>query len=198
MLRNEGKLKVIFVTKNEHKFMEAKAIAESMGIVLIQSHIRKVEIQAFDLKEIAVFSSRYVRNELSSSTYIVEDAGLFVRRLNGFPGPYSSYVYKTIGCEGVLKLLEGIDDRRATFKSVVVLYDPRIGEVIFEGITEGTISYSIRGKGGFGFDPIFIPKMLKRTYAELTLAEKNEISHRAKAMKKTFGFIKYHLKTESN
>lgn len=195
MLESEKRLRVIFVTKNEHKFLEAKAIAESIGVTLIQSYIKKVEIQAPELEEIAIFSSRYIRNKLGNTTYIVEDAGLFIKYLNGFPGPYSSYVYKTIGCEGILKLLRGVNNREATFKSVVVLYDPRIGEMIFEGITEGTISYSIRGKGGFGFDPIFIPKKFERTYAELTLTDKNRVSHRAKAMKKTFNFIKHHLKS---
>jgi len=196
MSRRERELKVVFVTKNRHKFMEAKAIAESMGITLVQCRLKKVEIQSYDLREIALFSSRYVRSKLKDSTYLVEDAGLFVSYLNGFPGPYSSYVYKTIGCEGILKLLEGVDDREAVFKSVVVLYGPLLGEKIFEGETKGIIANSMRGERGFGFDPIFIPEGLKSTYAELTLDEKNQVSHRAKAIKKALNFIKNRLKEE--
>ncbi len=184
-----GGLRVLFVTGNRHKFEEAKAVAESLGVSLVQARLRKLEIQSDDLREIAVFSSRSVRSHLSGETYIVEDAGLFIHSLGGFPGPYSSYVYRTIGCEGVLKLLAGVEDRRATFRSVVVLHDPRLGEHVFVGETRGAISREARGSGGFGFDPIFVPEGESRTYAEMTLSEKNALSHRAKAVRGALSFL---------
>jgi len=121
--------------------------------------------------------------------FFVEDAGLFIRALNGFPGPYSSFVYKTIGIRGILKLLNDVSDRTAFFKSVIGLWCNDHIE-IFEGVVEGHITKEPRGAGGFGFDPIFIPKGCKKTFAEMSVDEKNLFSHRAKASEQMIGFLK--------
>ena len=109
---------------------------------------------------------------------IVEDDGIFIDSLGGFPGPYSSYVHKTIGNKGILNLLKY--NRGAKFVSTITYCDKN-GLESFEGKLDGTISKSQKGRG-WGYDPIFIPKNMQKTFAQLD--EKNIISHRYKALKK--------------
>ena len=144
--------------------------------------VEKEEIQSSRLEEIALHALR--RIDFHDAPFFVEDAGLFVEALNGFPGPYSSYVYKTIGCEGILKLLEGLDNRKAYFLSVVALKAPGLGDVVFNGKVNGIIASEMRGEKGFGFDPIFIPDGCEKTFAEMSIEEKSRYSHRGKALRK--------------
>ena len=109
---------------------------------------------------------------------IIEDDGLHIDSLDGFPGPYSSYVQKTIGNQGIINLVK--TDRSAKFVSNIIYHDKYCFKS-FEGKLFGTISKSEKGNG-WGFDPLFIPKNQKQTYGELT--DKNNISHRYKALKK--------------
>jgi XTP/dITP diphosphohydrolase len=114
-----------------------------------------------------------------------------VNALKGFPGPYAAYVYKTISNPGMLKLMENVKDRAATFRSVIAYYDGRGEPVCFEGEATGRISYDeIWGnlKTGFGFDPIFQPMGSEKTFAEMTIEEKNGFSHRANAVRKFAGW----------
>jgi len=99
----------------------------------------------------------------------------------GFPGVYSSYVYKRLGCAGVLKLLEEARNRAARFETVFLLRTADDHEV-FHGECRGSISDRERGSSGFGFDPIFVPEGGTKTFAEMTVTEKNAVSHRAKAV----------------
>lgn len=178
------KLKLYFITSNKHKYMEVLRIAEKYGICLEMMPGMKFEIQSDSLEEISIYSA--IENyKVLRKPLMVEDAGLFIKALNGFPGPYSSYVYKTIGINGILKLMEGVEDRRAYFMSVVTI----IAEPIFiveKGLVNGLISNEPRGSFGFGFDPIFIPEGSTKTFAEMTVEEKNKYSHRAKAVEKAF------------
>lgn len=173
---------IYFATSNENKFYEAKSILEEYNISIERSNLKRIEIQNSDLVEIAV----YALNEASKKgvyPILIEDSGLFIKAYNGFPGPYSSYIYKTLSLNGILKLMRNDENREAEFKSVIAF--SRIPHNIntFSGITLGNISYEPRGKYGFGFDPIFIPKGSKKTFAEMPLSEKNELSHRASAFK---------------
>jgi len=109
--------------------------------------------------------------------------------LSGFPGPYAAYVYKTIHNSGILKLMEGVKDRRAVFQSVIAYCDDQTccEPKIFCGESKGritTVERKEQGKSGFGFDPIFEPDGSKKTFAEMTLEEKNGYSHRANAIRK--------------
>jgi XTP/dITP diphosphohydrolase len=125
-------------------------------------------------------------------SYFIEDAGFFVDvPLNGFPGVYSNYVLNTIGNKGILDLIRDYDETKAHFETVIALYfQPYDETYIFEGMVEGKLARTIRGRGGFGFDPIFIPAELpNRTFAELTVEEKNSVSHRGKAWKKLVDFL---------
>ncbi|MEM0085777.1 MAG: RdgB/HAM1 family non-canonical purine NTP pyrophosphatase, partial [Zestosphaera sp.] len=155
----------------------------------------KVEIQSDDLTSIALYSavqaSLYLREP-----FFVEDAGLYIKSLKGFPGPFSSYVYKTIGVEGVLKLMSSVSDRTAFFKSVIVLYYPQQGFKVFEGVVYGSISLEARGSGGFGFDPIFVPEGHHKTFAELDLETKNSLSHRGRAFRAMVSWLRTAYKSQ--
>jgi XTP/dITP diphosphohydrolase len=174
--------KIFLVSRNEGKIKEFRGLGVSECVDVIPVSLDKVEIQSDDLALIALYSavqaSLYLRD-----VFFVEDAGLYITSLKGFPGPYSSYVYKTIGVEGVLKLMSGVDDRSASFESVIVLHCPRQGFKVFKGSVRGTISFEARGSGGFGFDPIFIPEGHTKTFAEMDLETKNTLSHRARAFR---------------
>ncbi len=169
---------VLFVSSNKNKFNEAKNILSKNGINLgfFKSSLR--EIQAESIKEIAALKVDEAYRQCNKPV-IVEDAGLFVESLNGFPGPFSSYVFKTIGNSGILRLVK--TNRKAKFQSVVAYCDNKFGVVLFDSKVEGKISKNSKGKG-WGYDPIFIPNRQNKTYA--MLSNKNEISHRYKALKK--------------
>ncbi|NOZ89276.1 MAG: RdgB/HAM1 family non-canonical purine NTP pyrophosphatase, partial [Crenarchaeota archaeon] len=129
---------------------------------------------------------------LTGTPVAVEDAGLFVDALSGFPGPYSSYVYKTIGVHGILRLLEGEENRAARFVSVIAYAGPW-GVQLFRGEVKGSIAAEPRGSGGFGFDPIFIPEGADKTFAEMNIEEKNMYSHRARAARKLCSWLEHRL-----
>lgn len=166
------------VTSNPSKGEEARAILGRLGIEAEVVAMEKLEIQSESLEEIALFAARRAYERLKRAV-VVDDSGLFVRSLNGFPGPYSNYVYKKIGISGLLKLMEGVSDRSASFVTALALVSD-LGEEVFVGEVRGLITTSPRGSRGFGFDPIFQPEGSDKTYAEMG-DEKNEISHRAKA-----------------
>ena len=182
-------IKLVFATKNEHKLLEAKEILEKYGIKVFKpaKKFKKIEIQSEKLEDIVRYAVERLF-EQGLCNFFIEDAGLFIDALKNFPGPYSNYVYKTIGLKGILKLMDGVENRSAFFKSVVGLcYNGSIK--IFEGIVRGYITYEVRGEGGFGFDPIFIPMGYNKTFAEMTLSEKNEVSHRGRSLKKMAEFL---------
>jgi XTP/dITP diphosphohydrolase len=182
---------VFFVTGNIHKFHEARRVLAEYDISVAMLNIDAVEIQDDSLENIAKTSVLDAARK-SSLPVFVEDAGLFVKALNGFPGPYSSYVYRTMGTKGILKLMQNERKRDAYFQSVVAFCNPEesLEPKIFKGEVEGRITYEERGKQGFGFDPIFQPYgRNSRTFAEMTTQEKNKHSHRAQALRK---FLKWY------
>jgi len=182
---------LIFVTGNRHKFEEVSEIAAKHGLKLEMRDLPCKEIQADELEEIARQSAVDACASLGKPCF-VEDAGLFVRALRGFPGPYSSYVFRTLGNSVLLKLMAGVSDRSAEFRSAVGYCEPGSKPSVFQGRITGSVGYEARGSKGFGFDPIFSPdKGDGRTFAEMTIAEKNALSHRAQAIKK---FLKWYLK----
>ncbi|NVM16603.1 MAG: XTP/dITP diphosphatase [Candidatus Lokiarchaeota archaeon] len=185
---------IYFITGNNSKFIEIQKLfqKEDLPYELKQNTIKTTEIQASTINEVALFKLNSVRRKMNDS-FFIEDAGFFVDTpLNGFPGVYSKYVLNTIGNKGILDLIKEYNNTKAHFKAVIVLYFQPIDEtLIFEGVVEGSVAKNIRGRGGFGFDPIFIPKEFpNRTFAELTIEEKNSVSHRGKAWKKLVGFLK--------
>lgn len=164
---------VRFITRNRAKVLELQAKAKPFGLKITQVDAPYPELQADTLEEVVKFGLTYCRRNYPLPL-IIEDSGLFVDALNGFPGPFSSYVYRTIGNRGVVKIAgEGISGR---FESVIGCYfhDCKL----FPGQVEGSI-VSARGTRGFGFDPIF--EYDGRTFGEMTLEEKNVVSHRGRA-----------------
>ncbi len=173
---------IYFLTGNKHKVIEVEPIASKYGFKIKGYPGYKVEIQSMDLAEISEKAALLGYLYLGKPV-MVEDAGLFIEALNGFPGPYSSYVYKVLGINGILKLLGGVSDRRAYFLSATtIIYKPCI--ITERGRVDGYISIEPRGDKGFGFDPIFIPEGSDMTFAEMSIDEKNKYSHRARSVSK--------------
>jgi len=174
---------IFFVTNNVHKFNEARRILAQYEIAVAMLRVKTPEIQDDDIESIARRSALEASHR-TGLPVIVEDAGLFVDALNGFPGPYSNYVYRTIGKEGILKLLKDCENRKAKFKSAVAFSSPNLKIKCFRGSVEGKISRDVRGSSGFGFDPIFEPDGFSgRTFGELSIEEKNQVSHRSQALR---------------
>lgn len=175
-----------FATTNKGKLREISLILSDYNLTVEAVKAEKVEIQDDEISRIAEYAALNLAERLGYPV-AVEDSGLHIPALNGFPGPYSSYIYRSIGLRGVLKLLEGVEDRRGFFESVVAYAEPKGMVKCFRGVVWGRISLDARGTGGFGFDPIFIPEEGDgRTFAEMTLEEKNRISHRGRALR-SFG-----------
>ena len=173
-----------FVTSNVHKFQEARRVLAEYNIATALLRVEAVEIQDGSLENIAKYSVNAAMKKCGFPLF-VEDAGLFVEALKGFPGPYSKYVLKTVGLKGVLKLMENIEHRNAYFKSVIVFSNPDEQPVCFIGKVRGKITLKERGTSGFGYDPIFEPEEGNgKTFAEMTITEKNNFSHRAESIKK--------------
>lgn len=181
-MTNRGRV-VKFATGNLHKFKEAQTILFNTGIQLEMVSAKTLEIQSDDLTEVAVASLRDARSRVRDPM-IVEDAGLFVESLNGFPGPYSAYVNRTLGCDGILRLLADSRGRSAEFRSAIAYTDDdlRLRVKTFLGVVKGRISDEMRGQRGFGFDPIFIPAGYDMTFAEMGIDEKSQLSHRARSL----------------
>lgn len=177
--------KVIFVTTNPGKMREANTMGAEHGIEFVQNDCDIHEIQSNDVAEVAEKSAQEAWNILKKPL-MVEDSGFFVSALKGFPGVYSAFVLKTIGMDGILKLMEGVKDRSATMKSVVVFIDDK-GTKTFSGQVEGTVSDNKRGDTGFGYDPVFIPKGAAKTFGE-DEAYKNKVSHRAQSIRAFCGW----------
>jgi XTP/dITP diphosphohydrolase len=181
----KGKI-AFFVTGNVHKFQEARDVLKEFGISTVMLNLDTTEIQADDVEEIAKTSAIEAARK-SRMPIFVEDAGLFIDALKGFPGPYSSYVYRTLGTEGILKLMKNAIQRDAHFYSAVAFSDSRKADTTkcFIGEVQGKIAYKEQGRMGFGFDPVFAPSAEPdKTFAEITQQEKNKHSHRAKALRK--------------
>ena len=159
---------IYFATDNKGKFIEAAKVTSRFGINLTQMRFEKQEIQSNDLAEIASFAAKQA-SDVRNCAVLAEDAGFFVSALNGFPGPYSAYVFKTLGTRGILKLMGDSGKRRAFFKAAVAYCVPRKRPECFTGVVDGLVSRNPRGTYGFGFDPIFMPRRGDgRTFAEMS------------------------------
>lgn len=174
---------ITFITSNIHKVEEAENIFRNFNIELEHIDLGYTEPQG-TLEEVAIAGAKYVSRKLNKPV-IVEDAGLFIKALEDFPGTYSSYVQDTIGNKGILKLMDEFKydkDRYAEFRSVIGYCAPNIEPKIFLGKVSGIIAFEEIGNKGFAFDPIFyVPKMSK-TFGELTTDEKNQFSHRRNSL----------------
>lgn len=173
---------IILATNNINKFNEVREVLSKYGLSVGMLRVKAVEIQGDTLEEIAEESAKDAFRRCNLPV-LVEDAGLFIDSLHGFPGPYAAYVYRTIGNIGLLKLLRNINNRKARFKSVIAFFSAELrSPILFDGVVEGRITTRQRKDNrecGFGFDPIFEPVGKNKTFAEMNLNEKNKLSHRA-------------------
>lgn len=182
-------MELLFVSSNIHKFQEIREILQEYHILITFHQQEMPELQSDSLEEIAKFRAQHAFSLLRKPLF-VEDTGLFIRALNGFPGPYSAYVFKTIGNSGILQLLHSASDRAAMFKTALALMLSETEILTFVGETPGVIAPSEQGTGGWGYDPIFIPlEGTGRTYGQMSLKEKNQVSHRRQGIKKLAEWI---------
>jgi XTP/dITP diphosphohydrolase len=191
-------LRLIVATHNINKIKEIREIFSDFDIEI--SSMAEIGIQeeipetGKTIEENALVKARALKNK-TEGLIMADDTGLFVDYLNGNPGVYSARfagenaTYEDNNMK-LLKMLEGVpfDKRTAHFKTVIALLD-KDKETIIEGRLDGRILYKQRGKNGFGYDPIFYVDEAKKTLAEMTLEEKNTISHRARALNKLKSYL---------
>jgi XTP/dITP diphosphohydrolase len=170
---------VTFVSTNPGKFREVRDLLDSYGVRTRWRRRMLPEPQVETLDEVVVSKLAGVRD--IPGYVLVEDSGLFIPSLHGFPGVYSAHFLKTWGFGPVLELLER-RNRRAYFRTVAGLQRGR-RHWTFVGEVHGRIAEKPRGRLGFGYDPIFIPDGSSRTFGETPPEGKNELSHRAKAIR---------------
>src|SRR5439155_648764 len=153
------------MTENPDKLREAKSILDGQGIQIRQLKRPKIEVQASSLEKNASFAVKTASFDYTG-LLLVEDSGLFIDALGGFPGPFSSYVYKTIGLKGILSLMHDQRKRNAYFQTSIAVASANVSPRVFTGTVRGTVSREIRGNAGFGYDPIFFPEMAQLTIAQ--------------------------------
>ena len=194
-------MKLVVATKNQHKLREIQQILKDLPqyeLVSLKNYPDAPDV----IEDQDSFVGNACKKALELARYtgeltMADDAGLEVDALNGEPGIYSARyagegaTYQQL-CKKLLKNMENIPDnkRTAAFKSVVAVASPEKILFTVEGICAGKIIHEMRGKHGFGYDPIFLYEPLNKTFAELSAEQKNEISHRARALKKFAEMLK--------
>jgi XTP/dITP diphosphohydrolase len=170
-------MKLTMVTSNANKAIE---VAAFFGGAFEVTHISLdiPEHRSDGVGEIAKGKAQYAHDQLHIPL-IVDDTAFSIDALSGFPGPYAAYVLHTLGNTGILKLMGGVKNRDAHFSTAIAFADES-GINVFTGTIHCTITDSPRGNNGFGYDPIV--DINGMTLAEMSLEEKNVISHRAKAL----------------
>jgi XTP/dITP diphosphohydrolase len=173
-------VEALFVTSNPNKAREA---AEILGVEMRSVGLDLPELQALDVAQVAVAKAAAARATLGDpdSPVLVEDSGLVIDAWNGLPGALTKWFLRSVGNEGLLKMLSGEENRsaRAVCAVAIALADGSVR--VFVGEVEGNVAPEPRGSGGFGWDPIFVPEGHTETYAELG-PRKHEVSHRARAL----------------
>jgi XTP/dITP diphosphohydrolase len=186
---------IVFATNNENKLKEVKVMLPSdiRLVSLSDLHYHHTLTETADtLEENALQKARFVRRKFGYDCF-ADDTGLEVDALDGQPGVYSAR-YAGEECDNyanvqkLLRNLSGTTNRRARFRTVIALV---LGdeEYLFEGVINGQITHAMRGSRGFGYDPVFVPDKHTETFAEMTDAAKNTVSHRAQAVKKLTTFL---------
>jgi XTP/dITP diphosphohydrolase len=203
---------ILFMTGNSHKLEEAKHMFSPLGFTLkhlgfeeetsqiIEPQVDTVvEVSHSKLNQCLKIIENIHGNQ--NNSIMVEDSGLFIDSFEGFPGVYSAYVLKTLGCNGILNLMSNEGNRLAEYRSSVTLWDSESKEIIHGyGICPGYITTEKRGTSGFGYDPIFIPLDIDtlgdpleygvegdvstdgKTFGEVSLDCKQQFSHRRRAL----------------
>ena len=156
--------KITYVTSNWAKVASAKQALEPIGYDIDNVKMDTIEIQADDVTEVAKYSAKWACEKLNKPV-LKNDSGLFIKSLNGFPGVYTHYADDTIKEDGILKLMEGIEDREAYFKESLAYCEPGKEPIVFEGYTKGKIAKEKSGTYGWSWEYIFIPEGEEKTLA---------------------------------
>ncbi|MFM9836817.1 MAG: RdgB/HAM1 family non-canonical purine NTP pyrophosphatase [Cyclobacteriaceae bacterium] len=188
-------MRLCFASNNPHKIQEVQAILGNAYSILSLNEIGCVEELAEEQDTISGNSFQkadYVFKKYKVACF-ADDSGLEIASLDGRPGVDSAHYAGPQrsfddNMNLVLSNLENVKNREAQFRTVITLITPTISEQ-FEGILKGVILKEKKGTGGFGYDPIFLPDGFSKTLAEMSMAEKNKISHRATATQKLLEYL---------
>lgn len=195
--------KIILATHNQHKLQEAQEILAPLGVTVVGAdalNLPDVEETGTTFQENALLKAR-AAFRLTGLPAIADDSGICVCALNDEPGIYAArYAKKNGGFPAVFDVLNqrlgDNPDRRAYFICAMALVLDQKNESVFIGRMDGQLAHMPKGHHGFGYDPMFIPDGFSQTLGEMDADVKNEISHRAKALQKTFDFLKEYFKKE--
>ena len=169
-----------FVTGNFNKARETGVI---LGVPLEQVEVDGlIEVQTQNIEELVYHKCQQAYDSLKCPV-LVEDSGLLFNAWDGLPGPFIKWFESTVGCSGMLKMLQTFEDRSAIAVSCFAIFDGKDIKIA-RGEVKGSIASEIRGNNGFGWDVFFIPEGYKKTYAEMQSEEKNSMSHRKNALEK--------------
>jgi len=188
-------MQIVFATNNEHKLYEIGDLLGDSFTLLNLKDAGITEDIPEDLPTLegnALFKAKYI-HKITGLNVFADDTGLEVEELNGNPGVHSARFAGTkkdfhANTKKLLKLMQGKKNRKAQFRTIIALVLDG-SEFLFEGTVTGTILHNKKGKGGFGYDPVFVPEGYNKSFAEMSLNEKNRISHRAMAFKKLKLFL---------
>lgn len=192
-------MKLVFATNNAHKLSEIKAIFGGRVDILSLADINcydDIPETADTLEGNALIKARWIKERYGLDCF-ADDTGLEVQALGGTPGVHTArYAFPDrhdpeANTQKLLAELQQSDDRTAQFRTVIALI-LHGEEHLFEGVVRGEIATEKRGTEGFGYDPVFIPEELGKTFAELGVDVKNSISHRARAVQQLVAYLKAH------
>ena len=189
---NKGK--IIFATKNNHKMKEIREILDGKGYEILSMTEAGIDIDVVEdgttFEENALIKSRTIRDYVKDAIVLSDDSGLEVDYLGGKPGIYSARwqgedTPYSIKNQNLLNMMEGVpeEDRTARFVCALAAAFPDGTDKVVRGTIEGIVGYESAGENGFGYDPIFFVPEYKCTTAEMTPEQKNEVSHRGKALR---------------
>jgi XTP/dITP diphosphohydrolase len=195
-------MELVFATNNQHKLMEIQNLLNGHPVLLSLEDIGCREELPEDretLEDNASQKAWYLYDKYGKSCF-ADDTGLEIDALNGEPGVYSArYAGPERSAEAnmdkVLTNLNKINNRKARFRTVISLVLNGI-ETRFEGVVEGRILHERKGDSGFGYDPIFKPDESNLSFAEMSLSDKNKISHRARAFLKLVEFLNKQMQSD--
>jgi XTP/dITP diphosphohydrolase len=186
---------IIFATNNEHKIKEIQSlVGNDFTIITLEQAGIDIDIpEPHDTLQENAYEKAITIENITKQNCFSEDTGLEIEALNGEPGVKSARYAGgdrnfQANIDKVLEKLNGITNRKAQFRTVIcLLWNKEV--FYFEGICKGTIAENMHGGEGFGYDPIFIPEGSSKSFAEMTMEEKNKFSHRQKAVTQLFTFL---------
>lgn len=176
-------LSLTFVTHSQGKIREVETI---LGFKLDICDLDLPEVQAINVETVVSTKVKYAYEALGKKPVLVEDTGLYIEAWNGLPGALIKWFIEGPRPEGICKMLHQFESRKASAETIVATYDGSLH--IFRGKVSGNIALEPRGKGGFGWDSIFIPDGQTKTFGEMPLTEKLNYSMRRDAFLKMYQY----------